>query len=60
MKESPMDRVHFTKAQLNLLEKTFGNWSTVGKTITHESDIALLNREAGKQDVLDFVRERTV
>jgi len=60
MKESPLDRVTFHKSQLALLEKQFGDWSKVGKTINHESDVALLNREAGKQDVLDFIRERTV
>ncbi|AIM40531.1 hypothetical protein [Escherichia phage J8-65] len=60
MKDSPLDRVTFNKGQLALLEKAFGTWEKVGKTITHESDISLLNREAGKQDVLDFIRERTV
>lgn len=60
MKESPVDRVTFNKAQLAYLEKRFGTWDTVGRTIVPESDLTQLNREAGKQEVLDCIRERTV
>lgn len=59
-KESPLDRVTFTKAQIALLEKHFGTWSQVGKTVTPDTNLPLINREAGKQDVLDFIRERVI
>ena len=57
---NPLENVTFTKAQIALLEKQFGTWSNVGKTITMDSNLPLLNREAGKQDVLDFIRERVI
>ena len=59
-KESPLDRVTFTKAQIALLEKHFGTWEKVGRTVTIDTNLPLINREAGKQDVLDFIRERVI
>ena len=60
MKDSPLGRVTFTKAQLAYLEKAFGTRESLSREITIEASLALLNRKAGQQEVIDFVRERTL
>ncbi|MES7910460.1 hypothetical protein ABEP46_12295 [Cutibacterium acnes] len=53
-------KVTFTKGQLALLEQLFGTYESLSKEITIDSNLVLLNRKAGQQDVLNAVRERTV
>jgi hypothetical protein len=53
-------KVVFNKGQLALLEQLFGTYESLSREITVDSNLVLLNRKAGQQDVLNAIRERTV
>ncbi|CBY88565.1 hypothetical protein [Pantoea phage LIMEzero] len=50
-------RIGFHKAQLAYLESVYGTYEDIGKQITTTSDIAMLNRLVGRQEVLDEIRK---
>ena len=60
MANNPLTNVTFSRAQLNLLEQLFGTYEKLAVEITIDSNLVLLNRKAGQQDVLQAIRERTV
>jgi hypothetical protein len=50
-------KIGFHRAQLAYLESVYGTYEDIGKQITTESNISMLNRLVGRQEVLDEIRK---
>lgn len=50
-------KVSFHRAQLAYLESMYGTYEDIGKQINTDSNVAMLNRLAGRQEVLDEIRK---